>query len=335
MPAVIRLIALAISKTFSKLFGLATITFFGRMPSRDDTKIAAVGLLSLAWIVLPVAVLFPEVGELVLPFLGGDEQLVRTVAAVLLVLVPAVVGGLTAFTVNHRVAGRSTVGQILKGYVYAPIIAVLVVAVLLVVPIVKLRQVARLRDVRHQTIMVRDDDLAECRDRVEAILQRVGLSTRRTEAELPIRALFRGLAWVLSDIFDRKLDGGMLQLTVGVDEREVELTVHGTDLTAVGPRREVAYVMALLNEGISEAPLYLTWDAPGQDLEDRMLALREALERGEPVDERALGRIAEELRWLALGTEAWDAVRRRLFVLERDAARHRAGETVRPDSRAV
>ena len=39
MPALLRLLALGISKVFSKPFGIATATFFGRMASRDGETV--------------------------------------------------------------------------------------------------------------------------------------------------------------------------------------------------------------------------------------------------------------------------------------------------------
>lgn len=323
MTALFRFVALAISKTFSKLFGVATVTFFGRMPSRDDDRIAAAGIASLMWVALPIGIVVPGVAEVLIPFLPDDELVVRAVAASLTVLVPPVVGFLTATIENHKAAGRSTVKQILKGYVYAPVIGLLVVAMVVVVPTVKAGRLLQLKEVKHLALMVRDGDFEHVHTEVRRALEREGIEARSTEPNRVLWLIFRYLTWVQANIFVRDMDTSMRIIRAYVDGEEVEVILHATDLAMVGKRRPVSRVMAVLSEELSEEYLYFTWDVDGQELEDDILELRHRLDAGEQVEEREVLRLRDRLRRLALDSEEWNSLRRHLYALERDVFRTR------------
>jgi hypothetical protein len=72
MP-IFRFVVYGIAKTLSKVFGLATMAFFGRMPSRDDDKLAGVGLIAVSWVPVVVAIFWPALAEFIIPFAPDDE----------------------------------------------------------------------------------------------------------------------------------------------------------------------------------------------------------------------------------------------------------------------
>jgi hypothetical protein len=323
MAALFRFIVLAISKTFSKLFGVATITFFGRMPSKDDDKVAAVGVASLMWVFLPIGIAVPGVAEVLIPFLPDDEAVVRTVAAALTVLVPPVIGFLTTLIENHKAAGRSGVKQVLKGYVYAPTIGVLVIALLVVVAIVKAGRIFQMNEVKHLAIMVRKGDFRAVQDEVTDAFERSGIPVRSVEPNRAVQTVFKYLTWVEANIFLRDMDTAMRILQADVDGEEVEVMLHATDIAMIGRKAPVARTMAILSEELSEEHLYFTWDDAAQRLEDEILDLRHRLDRGEQVAESEVLELRDRLRRLELDSEEWNSLRRHLYALERDCFRFR------------
>jgi hypothetical protein len=317
-----RVVFLAVSKTFSKLFGVATMTFFGRMPSRDDDQVAAVGVLSLWWVFLPPAIVFPEFAELVIPFLPDDDAIIRGVAVALTLLLPLTVGWLVSTVHNRRGEGHR-VRQVLSGFVYAPVIGLLVITLVLVVPLTKAAYLLRRFELRHLAVMVRrgdyDDTVAEVKD----ALGRAGIEVEEEQPRRVLWWVFKSLTRVEEHIFRRALSPQMRLLRGEVDGEHLEITVHATDLSIVGPQNAVAFVKAVLSEELSPESLYYTWDDDAQQLEDEILALRHRLDDGEAVDYDEVLALRDRLRWLQLDAEEWNAVRRHLYALERDCFRFR------------
>ncbi|HSK90627.1 MAG TPA: hypothetical protein VK875_04875 [Euzebyales bacterium] len=313
---------LAVSKVLSKLFGVATLTFFGRVPSRDDEQVAAVGLLCLWWIFLPPAIAVPEYAELVIPFLPDDDGVVRAVAVALTVALPLVVGWLVSTVHNRRDRGRR-VRQVLSGYLYAPVIGLLVIALVIVVPISRAAYLFRRFELRHFAVMVRSGSFEGMVAEVQDALERVGITTAQAQPPRPLRWVFRGLTEVEEHIFRRDLTPQMRLLRGEVDGQLLEITVHATDLSIVGPQKVVSYVKAVLSEELSPEHLYYTWDDDAQALEDEILRLRHRLDDDGRVEYEQVLRLRDRLRELELDAEEWNAVRRQLYALERDCFRLR------------
>jgi hypothetical protein len=298
------------------------MAFFGRMPSRDDDQVAAVGVLSLWWVFLPPAIVFPEFAELVIPFLPDDDAIIRGVAVALTLLLPLTVGWLVSTVHNRRGEGHR-VRQVLSGFVYAPVIGLLVITLVLVVPLTKAAYLLRRFELRHLAVMVRrgdyDDTVAEVKD----ALGRTGIEVEEEQPRRVLWWVFKSLTRVEEHIFRRALSPQMRLLRGEVDGEHLEITVHATDLSIVGPQNAVAFVKAVLSEELSPESLYYTWDDDAQQLEDEILALRHRLDDGEAVDYDEVLALRDRLRWLQLDAEEWNAVRRHLYALERDCFRFR------------
>ncbi|HET7615958.1 MAG TPA: hypothetical protein VFK27_03285 [Bacillales bacterium] len=95
MPILLRFVISVIAKTFSKLFSLATVTFLGRVPSRDDSKISFIGVLSLYWLFLFISLFSPYLASIVVPFVPNDPILIQFASICALVAIPIVVGWVT------------------------------------------------------------------------------------------------------------------------------------------------------------------------------------------------------------------------------------------------
>jgi hypothetical protein len=331
MP-IFRMIAYGIAKTFSKIFGLATITFFGRMPSRDDDKVAAAGMLSLFWLFTIPAVFIPEFAEIVFPFLPDDEALLRGLSVVTVVLLPPVIGFIITRLHNRRHEGNGTAAaHLLYGYGYATVISLLVLGLVLIVPVVKVSYILRRFDLKHIAIMVGDDDEYEalCRQVVD-LLERHGIEAEPSDPQRVIGWLFTGLTWVEGRIFRREITPRMTVLKGHVDgeDRWFEIRLHGTDISIIGKQAETSLLYAIIGEELDLEHVCFSWDDESQDLERRIRERQHAADAGEPTDSETLDEMCAELRELELSNEEWNAIRRQLYRLECASLRLREPEEV-------
>lgn len=323
MPAFLRFFIYGIAKTLSKAFGMATVAFFGRMPSRDDDKIALVGLLSLTWLTVLAAVAVPAVGEFIIPFAPDDEELVRLIAVAIAVVIPFANGWLVSRLHNHDGTSRAHTGrELLRGWWYTPVIGLTMTAVIVVVPAVKAGHLARRYEVERLMVMIPADRQDALVAHVCDVLRSRGIEAEPEPPPTILRKLFSAMAYVLGAIFRRRVARDLVTIRgTDADEEFFEVAVHASDLTVVGKRRQVCRVYAVLAEGLDPREVYVTWDDASQALEDRLRGQWQHLADGQPVDVEEVTSLCEELARLELDQEEWNGLRRHLFRLERDAAR--------------
>ena len=315
MP-IFRFVAVGIGKALSKVFGLATMAFFGRLPSRDDDRVALVGVASLTWVSLVVASLWPALAELFIPFVD-DEDVARIVAIVLTVVVPLVIGGVVATMHNNRDAGAMTMLRyVLSGYVYALVIGCTMTAIVITVPLLKASYIVRRFKVTRMMVMIPDGRYDESIDEVRCILERSAGEAEEEELHPVIRGLFRMLGWILGRLFDKEVPAQMRVLRGRQDGDWFEVTVHAADVSMIGNRRVVHRLRAALAEHLGDEVVYLTWDDDAQQIEDDARDQRARIRDGEPVDADELDQLVRRLAELQLDQEPWDALRRLLYRLE-------------------
>jgi hypothetical protein len=322
VPAVLRVVVYGVAKVLSKAFGLATIAFFGRMPSRDDDRIALVGLLSLTWLPVLAAVAFPKVGEFIIPFAPEDEELTRWIAVGTAVAIPFVNGWLVGGLHNHDGTSRAhTVRELFRGWWYTLVIGVTMTAVVLVVPVVKASHLARRYEVERLMVMIPADGQDALVRHVCETLHERGIEAEPEPPATVLRKLFGAMAYVLGRIFRRDVARDLVTIRGSdADDGFFEVAVHASDLTIIGRQKQVCRVYAVLAEGLDPRSAYVTWDDESQALEERIRDQWQRLEDGGEVDEEELSRIGEDLARIQLDQEEWNNLRRHLYRLERDVA---------------
>jgi hypothetical protein len=275
---------------------------------------------------MPIAAAVPAVGEALLPFLPDDEGVVRAVAIGLAVVLPLVVGVLTAMVANQQRSGRPLPLRLLMGYVYAPVVGLLVVALVVVVPVVKASYLLRQFELKHIAIMIGAGSYDDVLDDVEQALRRHGLQVERHRAHKVIRQLFSWMTWVQEHIFCKAMARDMVILRGELpDAGWFEVTVHATDISILGQKRETTHVYAILAEELSEERLHFAWDDEAQALEDRIRDAQRRLADGDDVPVDEIASMVDELRELSLESEEWNAIRRQLYGLEIDHYKQRVG----------
>ena len=309
----LRMIVLAVAKTCSKLFGLATVTFFGRAPTKDDDKLGAAGILSLTWLFTAFAILVPEAAEMVVPFLPDDEGFLRGAAIATSIVIPMVVGALIGRVHNQPDgAGRAAL-NVVAGFAYTPVVGLLLLALILVVPFVKLSYLLRQYNLQHMAIMIPEGCYDEVRDHIGDVLAGHDIQVEVHAHPWAMRKVFTWLSWVEGRIFRRGMATRMQRFIGQIDDRYVEVTVHATDLAVLGEREAVSRVFALLAEELDPRKVFLTWDDDSQEVEKDLRTCYDQVENGEPCDRERLEELADRLRDLALDPPEWNAVRRMIY----------------------
>ena len=323
MPLV-RFVMMGFAKVLSKLFGLATMAFFGRMPSRDDDKMALVALLALTWLTAVAALIFPDLAEM-LPGMPEDDAARRLIALAVVVLLPVVNGAIISRLHNRSGGLTDTLVQLVAGYLHTAIIGGVVVGAVLVVPVVKASYIMRRFETQHLLVMIPEGSYDEAYEHIIELLEQHDAAPRRAKANPFVRMMFRGLTFVVARIFRRRVatDMRVIRGELG-DGGWYEITVHATDITILGKDTETSMLLPMLADELDERVLYFTWDDDSQAVEDRMRDCRQRLEDGAEVDPSEVAELAEEVRGLGLDKEEWDALRRNLYRLERDIHREQA-----------
>lgn len=322
----LRFVPLLVAKTLSKVFGLATKTFFGRVPSRDDHKAGMVGLLSLAWLAVVPAIAFPSLAEAMLPVLSGDDALLRATAVGLVLAGGPVVGGLIGRTDNRRERGARLALTAVQGYGYALIIGLLVVALVLVVPVVKASHLLRRLDMQHMPVMITPEAFDDVRDHIVATLRAHDLDVHASDENRVMAALFHALVWVEEKIFWRDMAHQVSHIRGELAHGPLVVELHPTDLAVRGRRADATYAFAVLADTLDDRHVYFSWDDAAQDLEDRIAEARARAADGEPCGDEHIAALSDELRTLRLSPEQWSAIRRQIHRLEADVLRARLGQ---------
>lgn len=340
-----RFIALAFAKTFSKIFGIATVSFLGRVPSRDGDKVAFVGLMSLTWFALLVAIIVPAAAELLMPGLPEDDETIRWLAVGGAILVP-MINGLVISRFHNRNGGPAAiVKHIIYGFGYSTAIGAIVGAIVVVVPILRGSYLIRQFDVKHLAVMIHRDAYDEVVEAVQDSLREEGIETEVLEPHTVLRRLFDALSWLLGRIFhreyvahDMKSIRGELPDDDGEEDQEFEVIVHAADISVIGKKHATTAIAAILSERLLHPKVYFSWDDESQEFEDRIHALWQQLQDGEKVDAGEIDEIRAALHRIALSTEEWNSIRRLLYRVELKAAREGAlvgdGDEVRVENRA-
>ena len=308
----------------SKVFGLATMSVFGRMPSRDDDRIALIGVLSLTWLTLVAGAAWPAFAELFIPFVE-DEQFARIAALALAVITPPAIGIVTATMHNNRGGGaKQAMGYVVSGYVYATVIGLTVVGIVVTVPLLKASYLLRRFTVARVMVMIPAGEYERAVEQVRSILSDAGVDHSEEELNPVIRHQFRLLGWILARVFNRDVADEMRVLRGEHEGEWFEVTVHAADISIIGRRRVVHLVRSSLVEVLGDDIVYLTWDDESQELENDARELREFLKEGDAVERNRVDDLVARLARIQLDQEPWDAMRRLLYRLERDNERVRS-----------
>jgi len=167
--------------------GWATILLFGQVPESRRLLLSLITLGSLAWVAVLLGVLIPDVGAfLVAAVLApeGFEEWVRLGMIVAAVLLPLVIGlgGLLVQDTEDRPAGAAMVTQVLRGYLYTPVLAGVLAFLFVEAPLRRLRALIKRWETAHVPLIVKPGGYETVTTALHDALQAAGLDLRKSDA---------------------------------------------------------------------------------------------------------------------------------------------------------
>ena len=308
-----------IGRLVQMVFGWATVMLFGRVPQSKQLLLAAVALGSVLWVVALIGVAFPDVGTWLIAFLPRpdfiDEGWIRLAMLVLAILLPLGVGaaGLMLMAPGDRPAGiGGKAVQVLRGYPYAAVLALVILFLGIVAPIFKLRTIIKRWEDAHIPIVILPGQYDTVAGDLEKAVDAAGLDLTRSRAPRVLEMPSRLLALVGGESVRRLVPDRLLMLKA----KELEVTVHPSDVAMAGSKESVARARAAVADRLTKTDAYLTSTKEAQEVEDVIRTIRRT---GSP--QAGLGAIVDldrRLSRLVIAYEEWEVLYRQRLQAERD-----------------
>lgn len=328
----------SLGKILNTAFGWATLLLFGKVPESRQIYLSAIAFASEVWIVSVIGTLLPGVGAFLLALVTLPEWLdptwVRLGMLALALLLPLLVGtvGLLLVDPANRPQGQARLKATLKGYPFTVGLAVTLLLMLLVAPILKMRDLLRRWTSAHIPVVVESKDYLDVVGSIEDVLGKRGLPVNAGRASLLLRAPTK--VFML-------FAGGPLEDLVG-DEltalrgHDFEVMLHPSDLIVRGRQARVTRIRMLLAEHLTFTKAHLTWSKEAHEIEETLeRCWRRAISRPSDAqqEDNSLESIEQKLRRFNGPYEEWEVLfREKLLVecrlLERAAAAHEGTQLV-------
>ena len=316
-----------VGKLVQMVFGWATVLLFGRVPQSKQLLLAAVALGSVLWVVTLIGIAVPDVGAFLLALVPAPDFIsdtwIRLAMLVLAVLLPLGVGAAGLFLMDpadrpQGIGGKAF--QVLRGYPYAAVLALVIVFLAVVAPFFKLRTIIKRWEDAHIPIVVQPGAYDRVAAAIEAVLDRAGLQLERHRAPRVLEAPSRLLAAVGGESVRRLVPDELAMLK----SANLEVTLHPSDVSVAGTKLAVAQARAAIADRLATAEAYLTTSKEAQEIEDTIRELREPA-NGVRASE-ALPAIDEQLASLTVPYEEWEVLYRERLQAERDILRERRSQ---------
>ncbi|HEU0244231.1 MAG TPA: hypothetical protein VFQ75_10025 [Candidatus Limnocylindrales bacterium] len=276
--------------------GWAVVLLFGRVPQEKRTLLSFIALGSLAWLGAVIAVSIPGIGAFVVAAVPrpGFVALAWLSWIVLgtAVLMPLAIGAATVSIVApaDRPKGRAFGIQLLRGYLYAPVMAFTILFLAVVAIVRKVRSFQHGWQSDHLPVIIKGGKYDAVVDGIEAALREAGMPVRRQFAprvlEVPPRLLAAvsgiGIATLIPDrLVELRVDG-------------LAILVYPSDIALLGPEKVLARARAVMAQRLAFSDAYLTQTKETEEIEDKLAELVKRRARSAedfaPVDEK-LGKL--------------------------------------------
>ncbi|MGH7323146.1 MAG: hypothetical protein ACREJ9_00680 [Candidatus Rokuibacteriota bacterium] len=339
LQALLAALSRSAGRLLNTAFGWATIMLFGKVRQDRQLYLSAIALGSVVWLVALISVAFPSVGTFLLAFVTlpdwVDRTWIRLAMLTAVILLPALVGWLSTRLVpagERQRRGISTWGAVVRGYPYTLGLAMTLVLMIVVAPILKLRNVIRRWTAEHVPVIIEPDAYEDVVDDVEEALNATGVKTRRR----PVTWLLR-LPTKLLAVFAGRAVGRVAaeRLTRLVSDR-IEVLLHPSDIVISGRATDAARVRAILAEHLTYTRAYLTWDKEANEIEDERREIWGPLLAGRTAGlAERLSDLEDRLRDLQVPYEEWEVLFRQILLAERTLVAGDRGAFVRAELRST
>ncbi len=327
LAPLIAFIGRQLGRLVQMVFGWATLMLFGRVPQSKQLLLAGVSAGALAWIVVLIGIAIPDVGTFLIALVPTpdfiEESWIRIAMIVLAVALPLAVGagGLMLMDPADRpegIGGKAV--QVLRGYPYSVVLALVILFLLVVAPAFKVRTIIKRWDDAHIPIIVKPDGYEQVAGELEQAIDSAGMNLERARVPRVLEAPSRLLALVGGESVKRLVPDRLVMLK----SKSLEVTIHPSDVAIAGEKEAVARARAAVADRLTKTEAYLTIAEESQEIEDALRRLRgtdveddsarvAALESLRSID----GRLAR----LVVPYEEWEVLYRQRLQIERDLLR--------------
>lgn len=296
--------------------GWASILLFGQVPQSKQSLLTVITLGSLAWVGAVAGVLVPDVGNFILTAIPRPdfvpELWVRIAMIVVALVLPLLIGVATIFLMEPdvRPKGAGLVVQVLRGYLYAPALAFMLIFLGVIALVRKGRSLVKRWEDAHVPAMVKPGGYEAVVADLESALDGAGLHVERTRAprtlEIPPRLLgaiggaaVRGL--IPDELAQLKRDG-------------LEILVYPSDIALLGTKELVARARAAIARSLTFTDAYLTTTKESQKIEDRLTEIS----RAPAIKPTDFERIDKRLASLVIPYDEWETIYRLRLQVENE-----------------
>ena len=259
--------------------GWATILLFGQVPESRRLLLSLITLGSMVWVAVLVGVLVPDVGAFLVaavPAPEGFEQWIRLGMVVAAVVLPLVigVGGLLIQDPDGRPTGVALVKQVLRGYLYTPVLAGVLAFLFLEAPLRRLRALIKRWETAHVPLIVKPSGYETVAAALHDALSAAGLDTATRAAPRALTLPAKALAWAGGTGVGGLVPDDLAMMST----HDLEILVYPSDVSILGKPETVARARAAVASRLPFTAAYLTAGKEGQRIEDRLAAIAARLE---------------------------------------------------------
>lgn len=324
VQALLALLSRQLGRLLNTAFGWATVLLFGKVPHKRQLYLSAMAASSVLWIVVLVGIAFPKAGVFLLSFVPlpdwVDQGLVRWIMFGLTIAIPALVGVISLFVLDpsDRPRGFSAKCKaVLKGYPYTIGLALTFLLMLVVAPIMKIRDLARRWTSTHVPLVIEPQDYSKVVDEIQRVMRDHNVKATREQASWLVRWPTKVFTFFASGANDDLVADNLAVLRAP----NQEIMLHPSDLVISGREKDVTRTHAIMTEHLSFTDAYLTWSKESQQIEDRLDAVwrgikTESFSMAESLE--VVRDIQNQLTKLSISYEEWEILFRMRVLVERE-----------------
>ena len=315
--------------------GWASNLMYGRVPRKHQVLVVLMMALSFLWLLALLVVLLPALGSVLLATTphpaSVDQALIGGILLACVLGLPLAVGvaGSRVPTAGSRPEGFAIGGEILRGYLLAPVLSGLLLFLAGVGIVRKVRSWRHGWSDVHVPIVVKPRGYEQLVRDIQDALAAVGLEVVAWDAPWVLTMPGRILAAVSGRNLARFHQDRLIELR----STTLRIGIYPSDIAISGTARDRTRARAAILSRLATAAAHLTTSSEAQSFEDRLAEVAES-RAGRSHAPRTIAAAFEEidadLLGLTVQTAEWDILYRLRLQLERDLLLGRPAGTVAP-----
>ena len=324
VQALLALLTKQLGRLLNTAFGWATVLLFGKVPHKRQLYLSAMAASSVLWLVVLVGIAFPKIGTFLLAFVPlpdwVDQGLVRWIMFGLTLVIPALVGVISMYVLDPSDRPRGITAKmksVLKGYPYTIGLALTFLLMLVVAPIMKIRDLARRWTTTHIPLVIEPPDYSKVADEIQRVMHDHDVKTKQEQASWLMRWPTKVFTLFASGANDDLVADNLVVLR----SSNLEVMLHPSDLVISGREKDVTRTHAIVTEHLTFTDAYLTWSKEAQQVEDCLDSIWRGINAKHSSFQESLEAVADiqkKLARLPISYEEWEILFRMRVLVERE-----------------